>query len=134
VITGLRGVVLLDADDARYLSRALDQLINMVGKEPNPTLQSATAKLAKAVASASEKGADTLAGVREVGAEQDSAHTALYDLVDSGEAAKILGCSAANVRDLGRRGRLPRHRAGPGWVYPAASVVALAERRAAKRG
>jgi helix-turn-helix protein len=62
----------------------------------------------------------------------------LHDLVDSAEAARILGISAAGVRDLYRRGQLAGHRANGRILYPVASVIEraerIAERRASKRG
>ncbi|ASW99443.1 DNA-binding protein [Mycobacterium intracellulare subsp. chimaera] len=50
------------------------------------------------------------------------------------EAARIIGCSTANVRYLRARGVLPAHRAGSRWLYPAAPVVDYAERRASRMG
>lgn len=137
MITGMRGVVLLDSNDALYLAEALGRLSDALagqGLRPSEQLVALRTKLAKACASASDSGRNADADIRTVGAQQDSPHTALYDLVDSDEAAKILGCTPANVRDLARRGRIPAHRAGRGWLYPAASVVARAEHRASKRG
>ncbi|WP_205848862.1 helix-turn-helix domain-containing protein [Mycolicibacterium mucogenicum] len=62
----------------------------------------------------------------------DAGQAAAYDLVDVKEAAGILGCSPANVRDLIARGRLAGHRAGRNWLLPARVVVERAERRAAR--
>jgi hypothetical protein len=131
VIERVNGV-LLEAADARYLLDALDALLQD-GRRPSPRLADFIARLRRTAGKLAPTQENTCADVSKVGAQQDSSHTALYDLVDSGEAAAILGCTSANVRDLARRGRLPRHRAGGRWVYPAASVEALAERRAAKR-
>lgn len=123
--------VLIDEGDVDFLIRMFEQLpkhgIRVVG-----ALAEFESKLRKACAHARHSDRDTLPDVRKVDSQPDSGHVALYDLVDSAEAARILGCTAANVRDLARRGRIPRHRAGRGWVYPAASVVALAEKRAAR--
>lgn len=128
--------VLLDHADASYLAEAMHQVFGAMascGLTPRPAWVSAQQKLAKACVGASESGRDTHADAREVGAQQDSTHTALYDLVDTNEAAKILGCTAANVRDLRRRKRIPAHHAGGRWVYPAAVIVARAEKQAARR-
>lgn len=124
--------VLLEAADAQYLLDALDALLQD-GRRPAPRLADFIARLRRSAEKLAPTQDDTCAHVRKVGVQQDSVHTALYDLVDSAEAAAILGCTPANVRDLARRGRLPRHRAGGRWVYPAASVVALAERRATRK-
>lgn len=137
MITGLRDVVLLDSAEALYLSEALARLCGALGEHglrPSARLEALQDKLTKACASASDSGRDTCVGVREVGDGQVSGHAGAYDLLDSAEAAAILGCTPANVRDLARRGRLAAHRAGRGWVYPARAVIALAERRAASRG
>lgn len=124
--------VLLEADDARYLLDALDALLQG-GRRPSPRLADFIARLRRNAETLSPTQEDTLAGVRKLGVQQDSDNTAAYDLLDTAEAAAILGCTSANVRDLASRGRLPRHRAGGRWLYPARSVVALAESRAAKR-
>ena len=136
MITGLRGAVLLELPDATFLADALDhdfQALQSCGIQPSARLADFHQRLAKAVASASQPTGNTLAHASKVDTQQDSGHIALYDLVDTNGAAAIIGCTDSNVRDLGRRGRIPRHRAGRGWVYPAASVVSYAESRAAKR-
>lgn len=124
--------VLLSVEDARYALAAFDALLTD-GRHPSARLGEFIARLRKTVASASDSATNTCVDVRKVGAQQDSSHHRPYDLVGSDEAAAILGCTQANVRDLGKRGRIPRYPAGGRWVYPAASVIALAERRAAKR-
>jgi Helix-turn-helix domain len=130
VIERINGV-LLAPPDAQYLLDALDALLQ--GRNPTPRLADFIERLRRIAGKLASTQENTCVGVRKVGAQRDSDHTALYDLVDSGEAAAILGCTPANVRDLARRGRLPRHRAGGRWVYPAASVEAFAAKRAAKR-
>jgi hypothetical protein len=131
VIERVEGVM-LGADDAAFLIEMFEQLrkrgLNVAGR-----LADFEARLRKACANVSSRAENSCADVSKVGEQQDSGHAAPYDLVDSGEAARILGCTSANVRDLARRGTLPRHRAGRGWVYPAASVIALSEKRAAGR-
>lgn len=121
--------VLLGPGDVAYLVDALDALLR--DRRPSAQLADVIARLRRAKLALTQENA--CVHVREVGAQDDSAQTAAYDLIASAEAAAILGCTAANVRDLARRGRLPRYRAGRGWVYPARSVIALAERRAARQ-
>jgi len=56
------------------------------------------------------------------------------DVVDTTEAAAILGITANGVRDLARRGIIPGHRTARGhWRYPAASVIERAENRECER-
>ncbi|MGX9295155.1 helix-turn-helix domain-containing protein [Tsukamurella paurometabola] len=54
-----------------------------------------------------------------------------YDLLDTADAARILGITPDGVRALVRRGTLPAFRAGGRWLVFSADVVARAERRAA---
>jgi hypothetical protein len=122
--------VLLGPEDAQYLLAALDALLQ--DRRASGKLTDFIARLRRAETLASAQ-VIACADARKVDTQQDSDHLGLYDLVDTAEAAAILGCTPANVRDLARRGRLPRHRAGRGWVYPARSVVVLAEKRAAQR-
>lgn len=137
MITGIKGVILIDTLDADYLVQTLNHDFAALAKQglrPSERVMELHRCLTKAVANASDPAENACAHVSHVGTDADSSQTAPYDLVDTGEAARILGCTPANVRDLARRGRLRAHRAGRGWVYPAASVVALSERRAAQRG
>lgn len=132
MIDGLRSVVLVDGADAQLLLKMFDALRT---RGPITALAAdLEARLRKAVVRVSENTANTDVDVRKVDEQQDSGDIAPYDLVDTAEAARILGCTPGNVRDLARRGRIPRHRAGGRWVYPARSVVIRAERQAAKRG
>ncbi|XTP37167.1 helix-turn-helix domain-containing protein [Mycobacterium sp. TJFP1] len=123
--------VLLEPDDARYLLDALDALLT--DRRPSPRLADFIARLRKTSVKADVSAPQTDVDVREVGNEEDSPHDRPYDLVTTGEAAAILRLTPGGVRDLARRGSIPAYRAGGRWVYPARSVVALAEQRAAKR-
>jgi excisionase family DNA binding protein len=62
-----------------------------------------------------------------------SVHHATYDLMDTAEAAAILGITPGGVRYLADAGRIPAHRAGGRRLYPARAVVERAERQAARR-
>lgn len=130
MITGLRGVVLLDSEAAGYLAEALSRFFAVLsehGSRPSAQLVDAQAKLRNAAVSASGSARNGSTSVSYVGGRRGSVHSGAYDLVDSGEAARILGCTPANVRDLARRGRLPSHRAGGRWLYPAAAVEQRAQ-------
>lgn len=123
--------VLIEADDARFLLAALEALL--VGRRPSARLSVFIERLRRSAATLTPAQGNSYGGVRDFGAEPDSGVFGTYDLVDSGEAARILRIGRAGARDLARRGRLPAHRAGGRWLYPARSVLALAEQRAAKR-
>jgi hypothetical protein len=131
MISVKRGV-LLDADDAGYVLAALDALLR--DRRPSARLQGFLDRLRKTVVSSGVSASEAGVGARIVGGGGDSPDYAEYDLLDTNEAAAILRISPNGVRDLARRGRLPVHRAGGRLLYPAAAVVARAERRAAKRG
>lgn len=45
-----------------------------------------------------------------------------HDLLDTATAARLLGCTTGNVRDLARRGTLPAHRTGGRWLLEADAV------------
>jgi hypothetical protein len=98
VITRVTGV-LLDADDARYLADLLDHLC--ITARPSARLAHVAARLRKSCDSLTPTQGNRLRGVQP---EPDASQHAPYDLVDTDEAARLLGCSPANVRDLIRRG------------------------------
>lgn len=127
--------VLLDGDDVAYVLAALDKLLQ--GRRASAQLADFIARLrkaAKSVVPQPDSDVSTGESARLLGVQTDSRHTALYDLLGSAEVAKVLGCTSGNVRDLRARGRLPAHKAGGRWLYPAAAVIARAERQAARRG
>ncbi|WP_422748003.1 helix-turn-helix domain-containing protein [Mycobacterium sp. WMMD1722] len=119
--------VLLSAEDAQYAAEAFEQLLR--DRRPSAQLREFIDRLRKAGEKSGVSGGITVAGARIVGGQGVSAQYALYDLLDTGEAAKVLGITANGVRDLRRRGVLPGHRAGGRYFYPAAAVIARAERR-----
>lgn len=130
MITAQHGVY-LSADEATYLTNFLDHVCRAM--QPSPKLVDFARRLKKScvgLTPTQEIGRNRLRGVHS---EPDVGDHAAYDLVDTDEAARLLECSAANVRDLVRRGRLPGHRSGNRWLLPARAVVERAERQAARR-
>ncbi|MEC4763361.1 helix-turn-helix domain-containing protein [Mycobacterium sherrisii] len=120
--------VLVDADDAAYLCRALELLPKLFaaqGSRPTPRLEAVTDRLRKAVAAARKTDAHT----RPTAAHADWDDDMAYELLDSDAAAALLGCTPGNVRDLARRRSLPGRRVGGRWVFERTAV----ERRAAAR-
>ncbi|WP_371744210.1 helix-turn-helix domain-containing protein [Mycobacterium sp. DL592] len=103
-------------------------------RRPSAQLSDFIDRLRRTVAKSGVSSPNTGADARNVGNCGDSSDYRPYDVLTTGEAAAILGITANGVRDLARRGRIPAHRAGGSWLYPATSIVTLAERRAAKRG
>lgn len=127
--------VMLDADDARYALDAFDALLR--DRRPSARLADFIGRLRRAVKTGVSQPDSVVSageGARTVGTQPDSAHTAAYDLLDTAQAAAVLGISGNGVRDLIRRQVLPAHRAGGRWLLPAAPVIARAERQAARRG
>ena len=126
-IQRLGGVVVSD-DDARTLLDALTVFRSVLlrqGSRPTAKLDSLHARLVAAVGDS-----ETGAGARVPDGRGGSAASFAHELLDSDAAAQLLGCTAANVRDLARRGALPGRRVGGRWVFPVRAVVD----RAAARG
>jgi excisionase family DNA binding protein len=122
VVQRLTGVLLTD-DEVRYLVDLVDQVVRR-GVQPNARAADLIRRLRKSCADASARVQNPHAAPQH----------ARYDLVDTREAAALLGISESGVRDLIRRGKLPGHRAAGRWLVPAASVVERAERKAARQG
>jgi excisionase family DNA binding protein len=122
VVQRLTGVQLTD-DEARLLLDLMNQVVR-IGAQPSPRATDLIRRLRKACV-------DESARVLNPNA---AAQHARYDLVDTREAAALLGISESGVRDLIRRGKLAGHRAAGRWLLPSASVVERAERKAARQG
>lgn len=116
--------VFLDVAEAQVLVALLERACEV--SQPSPRALDATRRLRKMTNSATPA---------QTGRAQsaDDGHLGPYDLVSAAEAADLLGCSLANVRHLRARGRIPAHRAGGVWLYPAAAIVAYAEQRRVSR-
>lgn len=123
--------VFLTADDAGYLADLLEHLCRT--KHPAPRLAHLAGRFRKSCAALTPTQENGPNRLRDVPTGTDEGHYAAYDLVDSGQAAQMLGIGPAGVRDLIRRGKLPGHRAGNRWVLPARAVVERAERQADRR-
>lgn len=122
--------VVLDDHDADYLARALDLLRSLMpaaGMKPTQRLESMIDQLRGTGAETGATRPKTDANARVVDTEHDSAHSAWHAVIDTGEAAGILGITPNGVRDLARRKSLPARRTGRGWLLDAAAVVRRAE-------
>jgi hypothetical protein len=124
--------VLLTPDECSYALAAFGVLLR--DRHPSARLRAFIDKLAKSVADAGVSGRNADVDASRVVSQDGSGEPARYDLVDTREAATVLGCTPNGVRDLCRRGSLPSFRAGGRWLLPAASVIQRAERKAARRG
>lgn len=147
------GAVILDPGEVDYVARALEHLAELMAgrrdaggnptpSQPSPRLVALTAKLRRTADSLPvgdtpvdhTQGAESSAQPSDVRAPQPvSVHGGRHEY-GTGDAARALGITAAGVRDLARRGRLPARHTGTRWVYPADAVNAEAEHRAARRG
>lgn len=118
--------LLLDVDDAAYLAGALTgycEILREDGKQPRPRLEALRTKLTSVITDVSAS------NVKSCGAHgEDPGHDAGYATVTTAEAARILGTTPGNVRDLARRGRLRAQRPRGRWLYDTAAVELLAER------
>jgi len=126
----IKSVVVIDVSEAAVLVGTIEDLCRRMRRQPTGRLGPIIAKLRRAIAESDGSAAKT---VRPLGAAANPAEDCTYDLVSTGEAARILGISAHGVRDLVRRGQLPAHNTGTRWLLPARLVVARAERQAARR-
>lgn len=118
----------LSVQDVRALLDLLDAAA--VHAVPGARAVDVTRKLRKSV----ERLMRTTGGAQSgVTTHAESVQHAAYDLVDTAQAASILGITPNGVRYLADAGRIPAHRAGGRWLYPARAVVERAERQAARR-
>ncbi|AWT55805.1 helix-turn-helix domain-containing protein [Mycolicibacterium smegmatis] len=122
--------VLLEVSEAAVLLATIEDLCRRTGRQPTGRLGPLITKLRRATAESDGSATNT---VRSFGNREDSAEHCAYDLVSTGEAARILGISAHGVRDLVRRGQLPAHNTGTRWLLPVRLVERRAERQAARR-
>lgn len=122
--------VLLSTREVQYVLAAFEVLLR--GRRPSPTLADFIARLGRSAAAADVEHGKTCGGASLTGHGRDAETWLAGDVLDSDEAAAVLGITPAGVRDLARRGRLPAKRAGGRWVLHAASVVKRAEARAGR--
>lgn len=110
----LNAAVLLTPAAARVLVdlvRRYEQVIAAKGARLTAPYAALLAQLEEAAA---DGGPD--AGARTPVAAAPWLPLSSHDLVDTVEAAAVLGCTPSNVRDLARRGALPAHRTGGRWL------------------
>lgn len=112
--------------------RALLDLLNAAAMHASPGPRAAYVihQLRKSVERLTRATGNAQSGVT---IDAEPVQHAAYDLVDTAEAAAILGVTPGGVRYLAAAGRIPAHRAGGRWLYPARAVVDRAERQAARR-
>ncbi|WP_373938514.1 helix-turn-helix domain-containing protein [Rhodococcus qingshengii] len=118
--------VVLSNEDARDLADALvmfTHVLRQVGSKAGPKVIRLRSQLLTAVGvSKTASSASLSEGVAADG------RRLRHDLISTTEAGAILGCSAANVRDLAKRGRLDGQLVGGRWLVTAESVRQRRER------
>lgn len=128
--------VLLDADEADYVGRALDLLTRLLAEKqshPSARLAAVTAKLRKSAENTHVSAQSVGETAREFAAQRNSVDAPTYAVMGTGDAARVLGITPNAARDLARRRRIPARRTGTRWRFDAAAVIVEAERRAARR-
>lgn len=128
--------VLLTADDADYIARALELLERLLRENrstPTPRLHSVTAKLRRTTDALGVSGRNGSATASVRASQCDSGDDADYGTITAAEAAHILGVTPNAVRDLARRQRIRARRPKGRWLLDAQAVVARAERQATRR-
>ncbi len=132
-IEAARPGVLLDLDDAQYVSRALAHLVAEInadrGRVASARLVAVTERLARACETARRATPAASNVASSAVADPPPPDDSPYEWITSVEAARILGCTPANVRDRAGRGTLPARRAGGRWVLPAAAIEWIAQSR-----
>lgn len=129
--------VLLDADEASYLARALDLLAKLLAEQrshPTARLTAVTTKLRKAAENAGDSARSVSGTARKIAAQQDSVDDPVHATLGTSEAARILGITPNAARDLARRRRIPAEHTGTRWRFDAAAVIVEAERRTVDQG
>ena len=122
--------IILSRQEVSYTLRAFEVLLR--NRRPSPQLAEFLARLARSAAASDVGREKPYGGVSLGDNDHDPAGWLPGDVLDTDEAAAVLGISPAGVRDLARRGRLPAKRAGKRWLLAAAPVVARAERNASR--
>lgn len=122
--------VILDIEEARYLADVLEHAARL--GQPSARVADLIRRLRREVGKPEMPHTDANKNVSDRAKPPDPGEVRAHDLLTSAEAAAAIGCTAANVRYLRRRGVLPAHRAGSRWLYPAATVVEYGEHRASK--
>lgn len=131
MITPVRGL-LLDDNDAVEVRRALEVLAAMlpkIGQRPSAKLDALMAKFPKPGVSASDSASRASADARNTGNPEDSGDGGVYAIVDTNQAAAMLGVTPNAIRDRARRGTLPARRTAGGWIFAAAAIAEVAARR-----
>lgn len=129
--------VLLDADEADYLARALDLLARLLAGQrshPSARLVAVTAKLRKSTETTHVSARSVGETARKFAAQRDSVNDPAHAVMGTGDAARVLGITPNAARDLARRQRIPAQHTGTRWRFDASAVIVEAERRAAKQG
>lgn len=124
--------VLLTRAEVEFIAVALTRLSEVAfqaNQRVHPAVVDMRDKLRHAV-TVSPADADAGTSVQETAWFQDVSYDYVHhEHVDTAEAARIIGCSAANVRDLCRRGVLPSRRSGHRWLPYAHAVQQYADYR-----
>lgn len=123
--------VFLDEADTRLVVEVLgylDRIATENGRRPTPKVEALRHRLKSAYLTVS--GRTVPDGASPSSPTRRSLLPSGHELVDTGQAARLLGISPDTIRYHARRGNLPAQRAGGRWLYDAAAVAALAEQRA----
>ena len=118
--------LLLDPDEVEFLAGMLARATEVMPARWSPAATITIARISDAAARFASQNQSVNVTKQAIGAGGDQHRP--RDLLDSTEAAKILGISPHAVRALARRGRLPAYRAGGRWLLPAVDVIRRAER------
>lgn len=126
--------VYLDAADAGLIVQLIDAFgthqRNTGGRPLHGRVLALRAELSRPNARVSDLAQNVSSNVSPVGVQRDPVQSGLYALIDSSQAAAILGCTTGNVRDLARRGQIAARRVAGRWAYNGLDVERIAAERA----
>ena len=121
--------VMLDPESADFLVRALELLAETYrgrGIAPSAKLIEVTEQLRSG---ANAGATQAISGTRSrfVDGQDIPTHDHWHAILNSRQAADILGITPNGARDLARRRTLPARRAGREWLFDATAVIRRAE-------
>lgn len=126
--------VIISADEVRVLVDALGVFRAVVrgqGARPTARLESLHTRLRAALGTPKTDAdvRETYARVSDPTGNAGRGSSFGHDVVDTATAAQLLGTSAANARDLARRGVVPAVRVGGRWIFDRRGVLGRAAAR-----
>lgn len=125
----------LDAADTALIVKLIDAYEDTLtaggkGRVLGASVLKLRAELERANARVKAHGPSVRANVNPTGGEQVPGHGEVHGLIDSRQAAAILGITSGGVRHRARTGKIGSRKAGGRWLYSLADCERVAAERA----